>query len=272
MPLRTSTQGKNTDPVGKQLHDTLTADSITKRFGKDPEFVALQDVSIRLAKGEFVSILGPSGCGKTTLLRICAGLATPTEGALLHDGVEGPATRKSFGMVFQQPGLLPWHNVLANVELGARLLRLDRQRARRRAQELLEMVGLSDAQAKFPSELSGGMQQRVAIARALLHDPALLFMDEPFGALDALTREHMNSELQTIHMREGKSVLLVTHSIREAVFLSDRIYVMSSSPGRIIEEINVDIPRPRTNDSDAAPELARLEEHLRGLLVEGGSQ
>ena len=228
---------------------------------------ALADVTLDVAGGEFVTIVGPSGCGKTTLLRILGGLLSGSSGSveLLGRRVTGPS--RSVGMVFQDPVLLPWRTVLENVMLPVAVLRLDRQTYRQRALELLGLVGLAGFEDKYPHELSGGMRQRVSLARALVHDPALLLMDEPFGALDAMTREAMNLELQRIWRESGKTVAFITHSIPEAVFLGDRVVVMSPRPGRIVDVVPVDLERPRDLDmmgSDAFGIYTRKIRHLLG--------
>ena len=227
------------------------------------------DLSINT--GEFVTVVGPSGCGKSTLLKLLAGLILRTSGTLMLAGepIEGP--RRDIGMVFQAATLLDWRTVLQNVMLPVDVLGLDRPRYRERARALLKLVGLSGFEDKYPGELSGGMQQRVALTRALIHDPTLLLMDEPFGALDALTRENINLELQRIWMEAGKTVVLITHSISEAVFLGDRVAVMTSRPGRLAEVVPIEIPRPRTLDAMATPEFGRIVMHIRDLLNAGGT-
>lgn len=224
---------------------------------------ALRSVDLRVERGEFIAVLGPSGCGKSTLLRLAAGLLQPSGGRVSVAGstVTGPS--RDTGMVFQKPCLLPWKSVLSNVMLPARTLGLPRAQARRRALELLESVGLGAFADNHPYELSGGMQQRVGIARMLLHDPALLLMDEPFAALDAMTREGLTLELQRIWSQERKSVVFITHSIPEAVFLADRVLVMSTRPGRIVEDLTVELPRPRRLDTFEAPAFAAICQRLR---------
>ncbi|MBQ0826491.1 ABC transporter ATP-binding protein [Streptomyces tagetis] len=206
---------------------------------------ALSDINLTVGRGEFVSVVGPSGCGKTTLLKILAGLIPRSEGTVRVAGrdVDGPLPE--IGMVFQAATLLPWRTIRQNVMVPVEVQRLDRTVYRERADQLLEMVGLGGFEDKYPDELSGGMQQRAGICRALVHDPAVLLMDEPFGALDAMTREYMNLELLRIWRESGKTVVLVTHSIPEAVFLSDRVVVLSPRPGRIAEVIDIDLDRPR---------------------------
>jgi NitT/TauT family transport system ATP-binding protein len=206
---------------------------------------ALSDVNLEIARGEFLTVVGPSGCGKTTLLKILAGILQKSSGSVLVSGqpIEGPS--RQLGVVFQEPLLLPWRNIIENVMVPIEIQRRDQQTFKGNATQLLQLVGLEGFEKKYPRELSGGMQQRVGIARALIHDPDFLLMDEPFGALDAMTREQMNLELLHIWAEKKKTVLLVTHSIAEAVFLADRIVVMTPRPGRISEIVNVDLPRPR---------------------------
>ncbi len=224
---------------------------------------ALADVNVSIAPGEFVAILGPSGCGKSTLLKLAAGLLAPTSGevSLAGEPVRGPSPRT--GVVFQKPSLLPWKTVLANVLLPATTRRLPAEASRRRADRMLELVGLSGFAQNYPGELSGGMQQRVGIARMLLPDPDVLLMDEPFAALDALTREALTLELQRIWSEQRKSVLFITHSIPEAVFLADRVLVMSARPGRIVEEFRPELPRPRTLETMNDPVFTAACHHLR---------
>jgi NitT/TauT family transport system ATP-binding protein len=227
---------------------------------------ALVDVTLDVADGEFVTIVGPSGCGKTTLLRILGGLLSASSGTveLLGRRVTGPS--RSVGMVFQDPVLLPWRTVLENVMLPVVVLRLDRRAHQRRALDLLGLVGLAGFEDRYPHELSGGMRQRVSLARALVHDPALLLMDEPFGALDAMTREAMNLELQRIWRESGKTVAFITHSIPEAAFLGDRVVVMSPRPGRIVDVVTVDLDRPRDLDMMGSDAFGSYTRKIRQLL------
>ena len=227
---------------------------------------ALAGISFDIQAGEFVTIVGQSGCGKTTLLKILAGLVPQSSGLVTLRGqrVSGPS--RDIGIVFQDPVLLPWRTVFRNVLLPAEVLRLDGRKAADRASELLELVGLGGFEDKYPHELSGGMRQRVAIARALVHDPSLLLMDEPFGALDAMTREFMNLELQRIWQQSGKTIVFITHSIPEAVFLADRVVVMSARPGRIQEVVGVDLPRPRDLDIMASDEFGVYTRKIRHLF------
>ncbi len=233
--------------------------------------VALEDIDFAVAEGEFVAILGPSGCGKSTLLKILAGLlpATSGEASLRGTPIAGP--RRDIGVVFQSPVLFPWRSVLHNVLLPADVQRLDRAEHERIALALLSLVGLGGFEHRYPWELSGGMQQRVAIVRALVHDPALLLMDEPFGALAAMTREQMNLELQRIWLERRKTVVFITHSIPEAVFLADRVLVMTPRPGRIAETVAVGLPRPRSLDAMNTPEFGELVRRIRAhFSAQGG--
>lgn len=210
------------------------------------EVVALQEVSFSVGEGEFVTVVGRSGCGKTTLLKLTAGLLRPSAGAVRVAGapVRGPLT--NVGIVFQAPVLLAWRRAIDNVLLQVEARKLRVENYRKRALELLDLTGLKGFEERYPSELSGGMQQRVSISRALIHDPPLLLMDEPFGALDAITRDEMNIELLRIWNEAKKTVLFITHSIPEAVFLGDRVIVMTPRPGKVSEIVNIDLPRPRT--------------------------
>ena len=218
-----------------------------KSYGSGASAVlALDDIGLDIGLGEFVAVVGPSGCGKSTLLRMLSGLIPASSGEIWFDGRQVDGPRRDIGVVFQSPVLFPWRTVLDNVLVPIDVQRLDRGKCVGRARELLTLVGLADFEARYPAELSGGMQQRVGIARALVHDPAMLLMDEPFGALDAMTREHMNVELQRLWMSRSKTVLFITHSISEAVFLADRVVVMTPRPGRIAEILRIDLPRPRT--------------------------
>jgi NitT/TauT family transport system ATP-binding protein len=212
------------------------------------EITALHNVGFEVRQGEFVTVVGPSGCGKSTLLRILAGLTRVSRGSVFLGGrpVTGPS--RDVGVVFQAPVLLPWRSVLENVLVPAQIQRRDPRISRERALHYLQLVGLQGFETKYPSELSGGMQQRVGIARALVNDPLLLLMDEPFGALDAMTRETMNVELIKLKERTGATIMLVTHSIPEAVFLGERVIVMSPRPGRVTQVVEVDLPAARTLD------------------------
>ncbi len=239
---------KMTDSSATAQAAAFRLQGVNKRFrSKDgSDVVALHDVSFDVKAGEFVTVVGPSGCGKSTLLRILAGLARASQGEVTLAGrpVNGPS--RDVGVVFQAPVLLPWRTVMENVLVPAQIQGRDVKASTERARHYLQLVGLEQFHTKYPSELSGGMQQRVGIARALVNDPALLLMDEPFGALDAMTRESMNVELLKLKERTGATIMLVTHSIPEAVFLGDRVVVMSPRPGRITQIVDVDLPQQRT--------------------------
>jgi NitT/TauT family transport system ATP-binding protein len=225
---------------------TIEVEGLGKVFRRgNIETHALDAVDLQVLSGEFLAVVGPSGCGKSTLLRLIAGLIPPSAGRVVIHGesVSGPQTQ--LGIVFQKPVLLEWRTVLGNVLLQAEMRRLDASAYLERARRLLSAVGLGDFEDRYPHELSGGMQQRAAIVRALIHDPPLLLMDEPFGALDALTREQMRIDLEDLWLSTQKTVVFITHSIDEAVLLADRVMVMSPRPGRIERIIDVDLPRPR---------------------------
>jgi NitT/TauT family transport system ATP-binding protein len=227
---------------------------------------ALAPVSFTVGDGEFVCLVGPSGCGKSTLLKILAGILKPSSGEYRIHKQGGAVADCQIGLVFQSPVLLPWRTVLQNTMLPADALELDRDAMRQRALQLLDMVGLKGFEQSYPSELSGGMQQRCSITRALLHDPPILLMDEPFGALDAMTRDIMNSELQRIRLESGKTIFLITHSISEAVFLADRILVMSARPGRIVDEVIPDLPDRGSLDVMTTPQFGVAVHRIRKLL------
>ena len=241
--------------------------SVVYQTRSNESLLAVEKANLKVNDGEFCVIVGPSGCGKSTLLKVLAGLVAASSGQTRIGGQTVDAPRDDIGFVFQSATLLPWMTILENVLLPLKVQnRPNRAGWRTHGMELLKIVGLEDFASRYPSELSGGMQQRVGMARALAHDPSLLLMDEPFGALDALTRESMNAELQRIWMLRPKTVLFVTHSISEAVFLADRIIVMSARPGRVIADIAVDLPRPRnvaTLDSQRFTEYSRqVRAHL----------
>lgn len=231
------------------------------------EFLAVSDVTMAIAEGEFVSLVGPSGCGKTTVLKILADLHDYDAGAVKIGDEAHPFTPgRDVGMVFQQPLLLKWRTVLDNVLLPTEILGLDKEAARARAMELLDLVGLKGFEAKRPYELSGGMQQRAAIARALVHDPKLVLMDEPFGALDALTRERMNLELLRIWQESRKTILFVTHSIQEAVLMGTHCAVLTSGPARMAAYFAIDLPFPRRLDMRQTPEFGAYARRIYDLL------
>ena len=234
---------------------------------RKPGLVALHNVFLSVRKNEFVSLLGPSGCGKTTLIRIVAGLLQADRGEVLVNGRAVTTPGRDRCMVFQQFGLLPWRTVLSNVEFGLEIEGVPKEKRREVAEKYLELVGLKGFENYYPHQISGGMQQRVGIARALSKKPDILLMDEPFGAVDAQTREQLQEELLKIWSQTDTTVIFVTHSIDEAVYLSDRVAVMQARPGRIKEEVAVDLPRPRwEGDVKAHPRFAQLRTHLRESL------
>jgi NitT/TauT family transport system ATP-binding protein len=234
---------------------------------------ALADVDLTVNTGDFVSLIGPSGCGKTTLLRVMADLERASSGEVRVNGVSPDAARlaRAYGYVFQAPALYAWRSVLRNVTLPLEIMGMPRPERLARARVVLELVNLGGFERKFPWQLSGGMQQRVSIARALSFDPALLLMDEPFGALDEIIRDHLNEQLLRLWERTGKTVIFVTHSIPEAVFLSTRIVVMSPRPGRIIDVIESDLPAKRTLDIRESAEFAAIAHRVRTGLKAGHS-
>ena len=243
-------------------------------FGsREGQTVALTGIDLTIERGEFVSLIGPSGCGKTTLLRAIADLERPSKGSLLVNGMTPSEARsqRAYGYVFQAPALYPWRTALRNVMLPLEIMRLPAAERRERAQRYLELVGLGDFGARFPWQLSGGMQQRVSIARALSFEPALLLMDEPFGALDEITRDGLNVHLHELWQRTGMSVVFVTHSIPEAVYLSTRIVVMSPRPGRITEIIENDLGSERPLEIRETPEFLTVAHRVRDALHAGHS-
>ena len=239
----------------------------------DGEIEALANVNLAVAAGEFVSFIGPSGCGKTTLLRVIADLEQPTDGTLMVNGVPPHEARlkRQYGYVFQAPALYPWRTVERNVTLPLEVMGVAKDERRRRAREQLELVNLAGFARKFPWQLSGGMQQRVSIARALSFEPELLLMDEPFGALDEIVRDHLNEQLLRLWDKTGKTVLFVTHSLPEAVFLSTRIVVMSPRPGRVVDVISCEFPRDRTLEIRETPEFLKIAQRVRAGLRAGYS-
>jgi len=268
------------DPPGSQgtaaspTEPVIEIDNLSLTFQtRDAPVYALSDVSLLVNRGDFVSFIGPSGCGKTTLLRVIADLEHPTGGRISVEGVSPHEARlrRIYGYVFQAPVLYPWRTVQRNITLPLEIMGLSRAERQKRAKHYLELVNLTGFEAKFPWQLSGGMQQRVSIARALSFEPDLLLMDEPFGALDEITRDHLNEQLLRLWERTEKTVVFVTHSIPEAVFLSSRIVVMSPRPGRIIDVIDCDLPKDRTLDIRETPEFLKIAHRVREGLRAGHS-
>lgn len=240
---------------------------------KDGPVEAVRDFNLDVRKGEFVALVGPSGCGKSTVLHIVAGLIPFDSGEVRIGGSPASAGRSDTGIMLQKPVLLPWRTVMSNVQLPVEILGLDREQARERARSLLETVGLRDFEDKYPWELSGGMRQRASLVQALVGDPQILFMDEPFSAVDEFTRERLNREVANLHESLGRTSLYVTHNIHEAVFLSDRVVAMKPRPGEILDVIDVDLPRPRRleqlNDDHTAHLVARVRATLAAAIEEG---
>jgi NitT/TauT family transport system ATP-binding protein len=228
---------------------------------------ALSNIDIQIKRGEFITLLGPSGCGKSTLLKIASSVQRPTSGEIRLNGQPLTEPTPEIGMVFQRPILLPWRNVLDNVLLPIEMLGKPVFKSRDAAKDLLALVGLKGFEQSMPNELSGGMQQRAAICRALIYEPAILLMDEPFAALDAMTREELGMELLRIWSEHMKSVLFVTHSIQEGILLADRVIVMSARPGRVVANITIDLPRPRTFDMVSTARYGHYATQIRQLIT-----
>jgi NitT/TauT family transport system ATP-binding protein len=245
----------------------VVIDHVGKQFGLGPAII--EDLSVRVSPGEFVSILGPSGCGKSTLLRLVAGLSPATSGNVYVDGMTPLDAREIISFIFQDPTLLPWRTVRANVALGLELEGIARERRDARVDALLSLVGLADVSQSYPRQLSGGMKMRVSIARALASSPRLLLLDEPFAALDEMTRDHMNEELLRLQREQGWTVLFVTHSVPEAVFLGSRILVLAPHPGRLAHDVPIDLDTPRTAETRASiafdQQVSKVSRMLRSV-------
>ena len=256
------------DRVEEAVAPFIHLSGVAKTYGRgDSAHLAISDASFDVMPGELACLVGPSGCGKSTLLKILAGLHEADSGTVTIGSADNPFDpARDIGMVFQQPLLLKWRSVLDNVLLPAEILGLPMKESRERGRDLLSLVGLTGLEDKRPYELSGGMQQRAAIARALVHDPKLILMDEPFGALDALTREKMNLELLQIWKRSGKTILFVTHGISEAVFLGTRVVVFTSGPARMADDFEIDLPRPRTLDMKTHEKFGAYTRRIYALL------
>jgi NitT/TauT family transport system ATP-binding protein len=262
------------DPAAKPQTLAVSARGVSLTFQTaDGEVQALSNVDLDVADGDFVSFIGPSGCGKTTLLRVIADLEQPSAGTLAVNGVSPEQARlqRHYGYIFQAAALYPWRTIERNVALPLEIMGFDAAERRRRVEHYLKLVNLSGFERKFPWQLSGGMQQRTSIARALSFEPALLLMDEPFGALDEIVRDHLNEQLLRLWDQTKKTVLFVTHSIPEAVFLSTKIVVMSPRPGRIIDIISCDFPRDRTLEVRETPQFMKIAQRVRAGLRSGHS-
>lgn len=252
------------------MEPVLAAQGIGHRYdGRSGELLALDGVDLEVAAGEFVAIVGPSGCGKSTLLRILGGLLAPSEGRVLLDGEVLAKPKRQVGFVFQNVNLMPWRTVLKNVVLPLEIAATPRAEAERRAREMIGLVGLAGFEEVYPHQLSGGMAQRVAIGRALVNQPEVLLLDEPFGALDALSREQMNLELLRIWQAQRVTAVMVTHDLQEAIFVADRVLVMSARPGRISARVIVDLPRPRTLDVIYTEFFGALSRRVREAIGRG---
>jgi NitT/TauT family transport system ATP-binding protein len=232
------------------------------------DLLALDDMSLAVEEGEFLAIVGPSGCGKSTLLRLLAGLLRPIAGSVLLRGQPLTQPQREIGYVFQRANLMPWRKVLANIALPLEVAHVPQSEMIERARALISLVGLEGFAESYPAQLSGGMQQRVSLARALIHEPTLLLLDEPFGSLDALTRERMNAELLRIWNLRKPTVVMVTHSISEAVFLADRVLVLTARPGRVRAAFGVRLPRPRNQDVTTEPEFLKLTQAVRAEIAD----
>jgi NitT/TauT family transport system ATP-binding protein len=268
MPVETTTAPRS---EARPLGTVVSLRGLSKHFeSKSGSVLALQSIDLDIPEGQFVAVLGPSGCGKSTMLSIIAGLVPQTAGTVqvLGAPVSKPVT--DVGIVFQRDLLLPWRSALDNILLQAEIRRLPIRALEKRARELLLIVGLEDFAGMLPQELSGGMRQRVSICRALVHDPSLLLMDEPFGALDAMTRDQMNLDILRIWQRNSKTEIFVTHSISEAIFLADRVIVMSPRPGTVKADIRIDLPRPRHLAAREMPEFIQYTKTIRILFQEMG--
>jgi ABC-type nitrate/sulfonate/bicarbonate transport system, ATPase component len=262
------TNGSRAKQAGTSSVPVIDFTAVTKSY-KDKaglDVHAMGPVDLKIEPGEFVSVVGPSGCGKSTLLRVIAGLEAATGGDLKRYGLPLEEPSYEVGIIFQEHVLFPWATILENVMLPADILHLDKEAARKRAWQLLEMTGLKDFAQHRPQMLSGGMKQRAAFCRAMLSDPRFLLLDEPFGALDALTREELSLELSRLWGELGRTAFMITHDIEEAILLGDRVLVMSPRPGLIIADINVDLPRPRSVGTAALPRFQEIKQQVRELI------
>jgi NitT/TauT family transport system ATP-binding protein len=234
----------------------VSLSGVSKSYGN--RLPVLQEINLSIAKGEFISLIGPSGCGKSTLLKLISGLTPPTSGTILVDGMTPVHARETVSFIFQDATLLPWRTVARNVGLGLELEHVSPEACKQKVESLLELVGLSHVANAYPRELSGGMKMRVSVARALATKPRLLLMDEPFGALDEMTRDRLNEELLHLHAEQNWTAMFVTHSVAEAVFLSTRVVVLAPSPGRVAEAIEIDLPFPRTGETRESAQFESL--------------
>jgi NitT/TauT family transport system ATP-binding protein len=252
----------------------LSVDNVSKTYNVNtPNSVdAVREIDFELDEGEFLSVIGPTGCGKSTLMKMIAGLVEPTEGEIAFEGQSVTGPREDIGVVFQEESTFPWRNTLRNVEFGLQMRGVPKKERRERAQEIIELVGLTGFESNYPAELSGGMRQRVAIARTLALNPDLMLMDEPFGALDEQTRIILGEELLRICRETDQTTLFITHSLSEAAYLSDRVLVMSARPGQIKEMVEIDIDRPRDHNVVTTDEFNKINDHLWHILREEAKQ
>ncbi|MDR6951392.1 NitT/TauT family transport system ATP-binding protein [Ancylobacter sp. 3268] len=271
LPLRVVAREEAREEAPAARQRLIEIRGLTKTYRtRDGDVPSLRPIDLDIHDGEFVAVVGPSGCGKSTLLKLVAGLIPPSQGEIVIDGKTVVEPPDDVGIVFQSPVLLAWRTVLKNIMLPVEVRRLDRASHLERAKKLIATAGLTGFENKYPWQLSGGMQQRASICRALVHDPKIVLMDEPFGALDAMTRERMNLELQRIHFETGKTILLITHSIPEAVFLADRVVVMSERPGSVAAIYDVDLPRPRRLEMMGDAAFAALARQVRSHFYAQG--
>lgn len=265
--MRTTLERPVPDPAG-QTRPIIDVSNASRVYStRNGDVVALDEVSLTICPGEVVSLVGPSGCGKSTLLKMIAGLIEPSTGSVSIGGTPAMAGRADCGIMLQSAVLLPWRSTFDNIMLPIEVLGLDKRSARRRAAELIELVGLQGFENKRPTELSGGMQQRASLARLLIFEPEVLLMDEPFAALDEFTRERLDAEVADLQRRLHRTIVYVTHNIGEAVALSDEVVVMTPRPGRVIDRVRIDLPRPRTPEVMDTPEAVALVAQVRNTLV-----
>lgn len=256
-----------------QLQPRIEFQNVSKVFyARRQTITAVKDFSLKVNPGEFVTIVGPSGCGKSTVIRMLDGIITPTSGNILIDGEDfsekkvDRETLKKIGFIFQEPNLLPWLTVEQNVELPLKIMHMNTPENKVRVKELIDMVGMSKYASAYPVEVSGGMTQRVGVIRAMIHNPEILLMDEPFGALDSITREQLNLELLQIWKKTHKTIIFITHNVEEAVLLSSRVYVMATGPGRLTDVVDIDLPRPRTLDMITDKKFIAYTKQLTNLI------
>lgn len=253
------------------VQNAITLEDLTVVYGDGATAVtAIENLDLKVRDGEFFAILGPSGCGKSTLLKVLSGLRPPTSGTACIGDHEIVGPQAEVGLVFQAPTLLPWKTIRQNVELPGQILKVDPKTTRARADEIFELVGLTNFADSYPSQLSGGMAQRAGIARGLVQDARVMLMDEPFGALDAMTRERMNMDLLDIWAKSRKTIVFITHSIGEAVLLADRVALMCPRPGRVVEVVDIDLPRPRQAEMMSTPDFGKYTQHFRDYFTKLG--